>query len=81
MKKEKSGFALLMQWAGEDRKFIYASIFLALISSVCGIVPYLLFYRIIEIINVLKARGKYVLVVSHDNEFMNKVCDDIFKLV
>lgn len=36
--------------------------------------------RIIEIINVLKARGKYVLVVSHDNEFMNKVCDDIFKL-
>ena len=48
MKKEKSGFALLMQWAGEDRKFIYASIFLALISSVCGIVPYLLFYRIID---------------------------------
>ncbi len=48
MKKEKSGFALLMQWAGEDKKYIYASIFLALISSVCGIVPYLLFYRIIE---------------------------------
>ena len=36
--------------------------------------------RIIEIINVLKERGKYVLVVSHDNEFMNKCCDEIFKM-
>ncbi|MCR5702749.1 MAG: ABC transporter ATP-binding protein/permease [Lachnospiraceae bacterium] len=47
-KKEKKGFALLMEWAGVNRYFIYLSVFLALLASVCGIVPYLIFYKLID---------------------------------
>lgn len=46
--KEKKGFALLMQWAGKNRFLIYLSVLSALLSSLCGIVPYAVFYRLIE---------------------------------
>lgn len=36
--------------------------------------------RIIEIIKILKKLDKCVLVVSHDNEFINKCCDELFEL-
>lgn len=47
-KKEKKGFGLLMEWAGKNRYYIYASVFLALLSSLCSIVPYYVFYRLID---------------------------------
>ncbi len=47
-KKEKKGFALLMKWAGNNRYYIYLSVFLALLASVCGIAPYYVFYRLID---------------------------------
>lgn len=37
-----------MEWAGRDRRYIYASIVLALVSSLTSIVPYFAFYRIID---------------------------------
>ncbi len=46
--KEKKGFLLLMRWAGKNRYYIYGSVFLALLASVCGIVPYLVFYKLID---------------------------------
>ena len=48
MKSDKKGFALLMEWAGRDRGYIYASIALALLSSLCSIVPYFAFYRVVD---------------------------------
>ena len=47
-KKEKKGFALLMQWAGKNRLYIYLAVFLALLSSLCGIIPYFVFYKLID---------------------------------
>lgn len=48
MKKEKQGFSLLLEWSGRNKIYIYLSILLALISSVSGIVPYLIFYKLID---------------------------------
>lgn len=47
-KPEKKGFSLLMEWAGGDRWYIYAAVFLALLSSISSIVPYFAFYKIID---------------------------------
>lgn len=47
-KKEKKGFALLMQWAGKNKNYIYLAVFLALLSSLCGIIPYFVFYKLID---------------------------------
>lgn len=47
-KKEKKRFSLLMEWAGRDKYLIYSSVLFALLSSLCGIVPYLIFYRLID---------------------------------
>jgi len=47
-KKDKKGFSLLMEWAGKDRHLIYNSVFLALLSSLCGIIPYYVFYKLID---------------------------------
>ena len=47
-KSEKKGFALLMQWAGRNRWYIYGAIFMAFLSSLCGIIPYFIFYRIMD---------------------------------
>lgn len=48
MRSDKKGFALLMEWAGRDRGYIYVSILLALLSSLCSIVPYFAFYRVVD---------------------------------
>ena len=48
MSKKRSTFSYLFEWAGNDAKYIYASIFLAFISSLCAIVPYYIFYRITD---------------------------------
>lgn len=48
MKSDKKGFALLMEWAGSDRWYIYAAVILALVSSVSAIIPYFAFYQIID---------------------------------
>lgn len=48
-KKEKAGFALLMQWSGKNRYYIYSSVVLALLSSLCSIIPYWVFYRLIDV--------------------------------
>lgn len=48
MQSEKKGFSLLMEWAGRDKKYIYAAVVLALISSISAIVPYFAFYQIID---------------------------------
>ena len=53
MSKEKKGFSLLLKWSGKNKYYIYLSIVLALISSVSGIVPYILFYKVIDLL-VLK---------------------------
>ncbi|MCR5233778.1 MAG: ABC transporter ATP-binding protein/permease [Lachnospiraceae bacterium] len=47
--KEKKGFSLLMRWAGKNRYYIYVSVLLALLASACGIVPYLVFYKLIDV--------------------------------
>lgn len=47
-KKEKKGFPLLMEWAGKDKYLIYNSVLFALFASLCGIVPYFIFYRLID---------------------------------
>lgn len=51
-KKGKKGFSLLMEWAGGDRWYIYGAVVLALISSICTIVPYFAFYRIMDAVVV-----------------------------
>lgn len=48
MRSDKKGFSLLMEWAGRDRMYIYAAILLSLISSVSAIVPYFVFYQVID---------------------------------
>ncbi len=48
MKSNKKGFALLLEWAGKDRQYLYVSIILALLSSLSTIVPYFAFYKIID---------------------------------
>lgn len=53
MKSDKKGFALLMEWAGSDRWYIYAAVLLALVSSICTIIPYFAFYKIMDAV-VLK---------------------------
>lgn len=53
MKSDKKGFALLMEWAGPDRWYIYTAVLLALISSISAIIPYFAFYQIIDAV-VLK---------------------------
>lgn len=45
---EKKGFALLMEWAGNNKFLIYISVLFALFASVCNIAPYYIFYRIID---------------------------------
>ncbi len=47
-KKDQNGFSLLMKWAGNNRYLIYGSVVLALLSSLCGIVPYYVFYKVID---------------------------------
>ncbi len=51
MKKKKKGFALLLEWAGRDKYYIYASIVSAFVASLLSVIPYYGFYRIIEIIS------------------------------
>jgi ATP-binding cassette subfamily B protein IrtA len=51
MKKEKKGFALLMEWAEKDKYYIYLSIGLAFISSIMSVIPYLGFYKVIEAVS------------------------------
>ncbi|MCR4728235.1 MAG: ABC transporter ATP-binding protein/permease [Lachnospiraceae bacterium] len=46
--KEKKGFALLMKWAEKNKYYIYNSVLFALLASVCSIIPYLIFYRLID---------------------------------
>lgn len=46
--KKKKGFALLMEWAGRDRGFIYGAIALSLVASLCTVVPYYIFYQVID---------------------------------
>ena len=48
MRSDKKGFSLLMEWAGRDRMYIYAAVLLSLISSVSAIVPYFVFYQVID---------------------------------
>ncbi|SFB07689.1 ATP-binding cassette, subfamily B [Acetitomaculum ruminis DSM 5522] len=47
-KKKKVGFSLLMEWADRNRVYVYISVVLALISSLSSIVPYLIFYKLID---------------------------------
>ena len=47
-KNGKKGFSLLMQWAGRNKWYIYGAVFLAFLSSLCSIVPYFIFYRIMD---------------------------------
>lgn len=54
MKKEKKGFALLLEWAGDDKKYVYRAIILALLASVLSIVPYFAFYKIIDTVSTGK---------------------------
>ena len=58
-KKEKKGFALLMQWAGKNRLYIYLAVFLALLSSLCGIIPYYVFYKLIDASVAGTLNGEY----------------------
>ena len=37
-----------MAWAGRDRWYIYAAVTMALLSSLCSIVPYFAFYRVVD---------------------------------
>lgn len=37
-----------MDWAGRDRWYIYAAAVMALLSSLCSIVPYFAFYRVVD---------------------------------
>ena len=46
--KSKTPFATLMAWAGRDRWYIYAAVAMTLLSSLCSIVPYFAFYRVVD---------------------------------
>lgn len=49
MKKEKKNpIALLLKWAGKDKKYLYLSIVLSFISGICMIYPYYGIYKIIN---------------------------------
>lgn len=48
MKSDKKGIALLLEWAGQYKGYLFASIILAFIASVCAIIPYFAFYRMID---------------------------------
>lgn len=60
-KKERKGFALLMQWAGKNRLYIYLAVLLALLASLCGIIPYYVFYRLIDTAVAGTLDGAYAL--------------------
>ncbi len=45
-----SGVSLLLKWAGKDKKFLFLSIVCAFVSSVMSIVPYYVFYNLIDLI-------------------------------
>lgn len=47
-RKSKKPFATLMDWAGRDRWYLYAAVVLALLSSLCSIVPYFAFYQVVD---------------------------------
>ena len=36
--------------------------------------------KIAGVIDTLRSMGKYVLIVSHDNEFMNRCCDCVYEM-
>ncbi len=67
MKKEKKGFALLMEWAEKDKYYIYFSIGLAFISSIMSVIPYLGFYKVIEAVSTgkcnLQFAGKWAVII------------------
>lgn len=47
-KKAKGSISLLLEWAGKDKRYLYASITCAAVSSLCSIIPYYIFYKIID---------------------------------
>ncbi|HCW52295.1 MAG TPA: ABC transporter ATP-binding protein [Clostridium sp.] len=47
-RKEKP-LKILLKWAEKDRYFLYFSVFCALISGICSIIPYLCIYNIINL--------------------------------
>lgn len=67
MNHSKKGFALLMEWAGRDRWYIYVSIGMAFIGSVLTIIPYFAFYQITDaVVNgtcTLELAMKWALVI------------------
>lgn len=46
--KEKHPILILLNWAGKYKYYLFISIFCALISGICSMVPYLGIYNIIE---------------------------------
>ncbi len=57
MKKKKKGFALLLEWAGKDKYYIYASVISAFLASLLSVIPYYGFYRIIELVSTAAESG------------------------
>lgn len=47
-KKEKQGLSLLMEWAGNEKYYMYAAVVLTLVISMMAIVPYYVFYRMMD---------------------------------
>lgn len=96
MKKEKKGFSLLMEWAGKDRRYIYASIVLSLFASIVNIVPYFAFYQITDavvsgtcnlefavrwaVIILIAAAGKVVFALSATLASHKGAYDTLFKV-
>lgn len=48
IEQKKNPIFVLLSWAGEDRKYLYLSVFCSLISGFSTIIPYFVIYRIIE---------------------------------
>lgn len=46
--KEKHPILILLNWAGKNKYYLFISIFCALISGICSMVPYLGIYNVIE---------------------------------
>ncbi|MDD3746528.1 MAG: ABC transporter ATP-binding protein [Anaerostipes sp.] len=47
-KKEKQGLFLLMEWAGNEKYYMYAAMVLTLVISMMAVVPYYVFYRMMD---------------------------------
>lgn len=60
-KTNQGRLSLLLQWAGKDKYYLFASIACAFISSVSSVIPYYGFYKIIDSVYLKACTGQLLI--------------------